>query len=99
MSPAVLFEKIFALHGCLTRVAAWTVESPFLHGEHLHQHAGNTARCSKLAAILPHGTGESCEEVIVETAHHVHKAVADIDQLNRTDHVDQLSDGSLAGVA
>lgn len=56
--PAMLFDKLFALHEHARRAAAGIVDPTLVRREHLDQHADHAARRVELPAVLPLGTGE-----------------------------------------
>ena len=84
-----------ALHEHAGRAAARVVDSPLVRREHLDQHADHAARRVELPAVLSFGTGELREEVFVDAAQDVLRAVLGIAQPDRADHVDQLAQAVL----
>ena len=90
--PSVVFDELLGLHEHARRAAAGVVDAAFVRREHVDQHLDDRPRRVELAALLALGAGELRQEVLVDAAEQVARAVAGAAEADVADHVDQLAE-------
>ena len=98
--PPCSSTNFFRLHEHAAAAAAGIVDArplagSMVRGEHLDQHLDHAPRCVELATLLAFGAGELGEEVFVDAAQRVFRAVFGRPQANRADQVDQFTEALL----
>lgn len=88
--PAVLLDELLALHEHAARAAARVIHPAFVGSQHLDQRADHAPRRVELAALLPLGTGELPQKVLVHPAQNILRPVLLVAQADGGDKVDQL---------
>ncbi len=90
-SASVGLDKSFRLDEHTPRAAAGVIDPATIRGQHLHQHANDTAGRVELATLLALSAGKLGEEILVDPADDILGAVGFIPQADGADQVDQLT--------
>ena len=85
-------NELDRLHEHARGAAARIVDPPPVGFQHLDEQLDDAARGVELAALLPLGTRELREEVLVDAAEHVAGAGFGVPDADVSDHVDQLAE-------
>ena len=91
-APAVLLYEFLALHEHARRAAAWIVDAALVRLNHPHQQPNHAPRRVKLGAFLTFGAGELTEEVFIDAAQDVLRAVFFVAQTDGSNEVNQLTE-------
>src|SRR5439155_18402476 len=89
---AVSFDEFFRLHEHAAGPAAGIVNAAFVGREHLDEETHNALRSVELAAFLAFGAGELAEEVFVDAAEDVFRAVRLVAHADRADEIDEFAE-------
>jgi hypothetical protein len=102
LAPAAVgLDELLRLHEHPARAAAGVVDTPLVRLDHLDQELDDRLRRVELAPGLPLGAGELAQEVLVDPAEDVLRAMVlalveqaplvPLDEFDRADQVDQVA--------
>ena len=87
----MVLDELFGLNKHTRGSAAGVVDAAVKRLDHLDQQFDDAARCVELAAALALRPGELAEEVLVDAAKDIFRAVLFIAQANGADEIDKLA--------
>ena len=93
--PGVGLDELLALHEHAARAAAGVVDAALVRREHLDEDPDDVRRRVELAALLALGARELGEEVLVDAAERVLRAVGGGAERDVAHEVDELAEARL----